>query len=210
MRRDWVQWHRDYEDAGSSLARRRAVVQRELRSALDQVRTGGELRLVSLCAGDGGDVLPVLAERAEHIRALLVELDPRLSDRARAAAAARQLDVEVRTADAGTTDSVADFVPAHVLLLCGVFGNITLDDARRTIETLPGLLASGGVVIWTRGRRDDGTDPSRTVDELFAGAGFTRLSLTAPDDVPFRVGVHRRATTAAEPPPPATRIFTFV
>jgi hypothetical protein len=209
---DWVRWHQEYEDVGSSLARRRRVVQRNLRTALSEVAADrdGEMRLISICAGDGGDVLPVLAGRP-FIRALLVELDRQLSDRARRTAAEFGLSrVEIRTADAGATDVLLDFVPAHVVLACGVFGNITFDDARRTITTLPQLLAPGGIVIWTRGRADDGTDPSVRLCDVFSDLGFTRLSLTAPGDARFRVGMHRLDTAAADPPPPGTRMFGFV
>jgi hypothetical protein len=212
MSTDWVRWHREYEDAGSSLARRRRVVQRELRTALAEVSADpdGEVRLISICAGDGGDVLPVLAGRP-FIRALLVELDQQLSDRARRTAAELGLSaVEIRTADAGTTDVLADFAPAHVVLACGVFGNITLDDARRTITTLPRLLTPGGIVIWTRGRADDGSDPSVGLCETFGDLGFSRLSFTAPGDARFRVGMHRLDAAAGGPPPPGTRMFRFV
>jgi len=150
--KDWVAWHRDYEDPSSSLARRLEVVQRELRTALALTRPAdGESRLLSICAGDGRDVLPVLAERGRDVRALLVELDPLLCERARSSAAELGLTgVEIRTGDAGVTDAYRGFTPAHVVLACGVFGNITVEDGRQTVAALPSLL---------RGRRDRDLDP---------------------------------------------------
>ena len=64
MTRDWLQWHEQYDSPGSPLARRLQVVQRDLRQALiDAPRDeDGACRLVSMCAGEGRDVLPVLAE----------------------------------------------------------------------------------------------------------------------------------------------------
>ncbi len=114
MSKDWVAWHRDYEDPSSSLARRLEVVQRELRTALALTRPAdGESRLLSICAGDGRDVLPVLAERGRDVRALLVELDPLLCERARSSAAELGLTgVEIRTGDAGVTDAYRGFTPA--------------------------------------------------------------------------------------------------
>jgi hypothetical protein len=144
--KDWVAWHRDYEDPSSSLARRLQVVRSELRTALGLARPAdGELRLISICAGDGRDALPVLAEGGRDVRALLVELDPVLCERARSTAAQLGLTgVEVQTRDAGVIDSYPEFTPAHVVLACGVFGNITVRDARHTIAALPNCSPSAG------------------------------------------------------------------
>lgn len=44
-------------------------------------------------------------------------------------------------------------VPADLLPLCGIFGNIIDDDVERTVRAVPSLLAAGGTVIWTRSTR---------------------------------------------------------
>ena len=214
VEKDWVRWHRDYDQPGSSLARRLKVVQHELDCALSAAQPdGGELQLISMCAGDGRDVLPVLVARdAPVVRALLVELDVGLADRARATAAQLGLpSVEVVTADAGCADVYVDVAPAHVVLACGVFGNISLDDTRRTVAALPSLLAPGGVVIWTRGRGEDDIDPIQRIRELFAERGYTEVSYAAPHDARFRVGSHRLASPLADLRPLSNglRMFTF-
>jgi hypothetical protein len=213
---DWIRWHQDYDVANSSLARRLEVVQRDLRRALGEAPRGegGVRRLVSICAGDGRDVLPVLAEhdRGRDIRALLIELDPTLSHRARATATDLGLsEVEVQSADAGATDTYQQVEPAHLVMACGVFGNITVNDVRRTIAALPALLVTGGIVIWTRGRPDTGPDPSLQVRGCFAEHGFTELSFTSPTDARFRVGMHQLAAHPAHAPSltPGARMFTF-
>ena len=192
---DWLDWHREYADPSSSLSRRRRVVQGYLRGILAGLEPTAEpIRLLSMCAGDGGDVLPVLAalRSGPAVRALLVELDPELAGRARAQASQLGLaEVRVRTADAGRSASYAELVPAHIVLACGVFGNIEPADVRRTVGALPGLLCPGGWVIWTRGRGADGTDASQWVRKLFAERGFAELGFSAPDDAKFRVGLHR-------------------
>jgi hypothetical protein len=212
--KDWVQWHRDYDEPDSSLARRLAVVRANLRRGLAELSTepGEQPRLISICAGDGRDVLPVLADPGRRpVRALLVELDPALADRARARAAELGLSaVEVHIGDAGLSDPYTAIAPVHVVLACGVFGNITVDDARRTIAALPRLLTVGGIAIWTRGRHEDGPDPSLALRDTFTGQGFTELSFTAPADARFRVGMHRRDASSPNPPlPPGLRLFTF-
>ena len=217
MTRDWVRWHQDYESPKSSLARRLRVVRRELRRALTDAPSGvdGSRYLVSMCAGDGRDVLPVLAEqdRGRGVRAVLVELDPVLAQRARTTADELGLaGVEVRTADAGTTDVYLDWPRAQLLLVCGVFGNVPVEDVRRTIASLPCLLAAGGIVIWTRGRAGDAHDPSLDIRTCFTDHGFAELSFTSPADATFRVGMHQLAGRSADRPPlqPGTRLFRFV
>jgi hypothetical protein len=217
MAKDWVQWHRTYDDPNSSLSRRLEVVRRDLRRAL-AVAPGdedGAQRLISLCAGDGRDVLPILAEidSFHRVAALLVELDPTLSERARTTARKLGLRaVEVRTADAGVTDPYREAAPAHVVLACGVFGNVSAEDADRTISALPSLLTTGGIVIWTRGRGGDGIDRSLGIRGSFLSAGFRELSFTALDNDRVRVGMHQLEAKpdALQPPDRGTRLFTFV
>jgi hypothetical protein len=200
---DWLRWHDAYGAPSSSLSRRLEVVRREFRHAL----ASADVRsAISMCAGDGRDVLPELA--GSSVPALLVELDPTLAGRARSAAADLGLtSVTVRTEDAGSLESYRDTPPADVLLACGVFGNISVEDARRTVTALPVLLADDAVVIWTRGRGDDGPDAALGIRALFSGNGFTEVRYTSPADARFRVGVHRltRRTGAR----PIRRLFSF-
>ncbi len=219
MARDWHEWYGNYDDPTSSLSRRLGVVRDQLGLTLDAMTRSDsvDLKLISMCAGDGRDTLPVLASGHQTVRAVLVELDVQLSANARRAAAELGLDrVEVRTTDAGLTDAYAGAGPADVLLACGVFGNITDADVARTITAMPMLLAPGGRVIWTRGRRAhdhdpsevDG-DPSEHVRVVFDAAGFEEVAFVRPDDAGFRVGVHR-FTGPAEPFGAGRRMFTFV
>ena len=196
MNRDWRAWHDDYDDPASSLSRRLEVVRAQLAAVLAQAT--GPVRLLSLCAGDGRDTLPVLAASSVPVSGVLVELDPALADAARASATSLGLDdVEVRTGDAGTTSCCAGAVPADVLMACGIFGNVTDTDVARTVATLPSLLAFGAHVIWTRGCRlpQDPTraagDPSEMVRRLFVDTGFAEVAFVRPDDATYRVGLHR-------------------
>ena len=84
-RTDWVAWHQPYADPSSPLSRRRRTVQRHVGDWLDGLPgSGPPARLVSACAGDGRDVLEVLAARpdARSLDVLLVELDDRLATNA--------------------------------------------------------------------------------------------------------------------------------
>lgn len=203
--RNWAAWHDRYDDQGSALARRLVEVQRLLGVALDQAPPAG-ITLISVCAGQGRDVLGVLSNhhRGGDVRALLVEWDKQNVEVARKRAAAFS-EVDVRQADAGATDAFIGFVPADVILICGVFGHITDDDIETTISALPGLCAERASVIWTRHRGE--RDPTPAIREWFEHAGFVEKECATPPGTEFSVGLHRfgGAPHAYE----SRRMFTF-
>ncbi|MGI8983392.1 MAG: SAM-dependent methyltransferase [Acidimicrobiales bacterium] len=204
--RDWLDWHGDYDRAGSRLALRLEAVQAQVAGALDRAAPG-PLKVVSMCAGQGRDLLGVLAghPRCSDVEARLVELDPRNVERARAAA--RHAGVEVVEGDASTTSAYEGAVPADVVLVCGVFGHASDDDIRRIVEHLPTLCGPGATVIWTRGGHERDLRPAIRV--WFADAGFEEMAFTAADAGGWGVGAHR---LVAEPRPfeAGVRLFTFL
>lgn len=204
---DWQRWHDDYDRPGSQLARRLQAVQSEVRAVLD-ASPPGSIRVVSLCAGQGRDLLEVLAEhpRRDDVQARLVELDPHIAALAEARARAAGLDrVEVVTADAALTDCYRDVVPADLVLACGIFGNITDEDIERTIDVLTQLCRNGGTVIWTRHR--GAPDRVPRICEWFAAQGFELQWLSDPE-AGFGVGAHRFIGEPRELVP-GLRMFTF-
>src|SRR5579863_3504017 len=95
---DWAAWHSAYDDPSSLLTARLRCVQAHLADAVDRA-PAGRISLVSLCAGQGRDVIGVLPDhpRRDDVHAVLVEADERIAGPAREAAAARGLaQVEVR------------------------------------------------------------------------------------------------------------------
>jgi hypothetical protein len=206
--RDWAEWHAAYDDPTSTLARRLATVRARITDALDAV-SPGPVRVVSVCAGQGRDLLGVLPDhpRAADVSARLVELDPRNVAAARVAAAEAGLTgVDVVEGDAALTDSYAGAVPADLVLVCGVFGNVTDADVARTVGALPAFTAAGGVVVWTRHRRPPDLVPA--IDAWFATHGFVPVWLSDPG-AGYGVGVHR-FTGTPQPLPAGERLFTFV
>lgn len=206
---DWVDWHGPYADPESPLSRRLAVVQRHIRASLSGC-VSAVPRVISLCAGDGRDLLDVLAEERgpRDVRARLIELDPGLAASARARAAAAQLDsVEVICDDAAMTDLYVDAVPAELVLVCGVFGNIGDADVQRTIAGLPRLCANAATVVWTRHRRAPDLTPK--IRDWFAAAGFQERAFDSPGPNAWSVGAH---VFHGDPEPLVlgTRLFTFV
>ena len=171
----WVGWHDRYDRQGGVMGQRLALVQAQIRCFLGE-RRDEELRAISICAGDGRDLLGVLASQPESkVHARLLELDERnvASARRRATDAGRR-DVEVVCADASNTDAYVGAAPADLVLVCGVFGNVTADDIRRTIGTLPQLCAPNAWVVWTRHRGNPDLTPS--IRSWFADEGFVERS----------------------------------
>ncbi|MGS2614702.1 methyltransferase domain-containing protein [Micromonospora sp. LZ34] len=208
MTKDWYAWHEDYDEPGSPLSRRLAELRARIGEALDSARPG-PLRAVSLCAGQGRDLIPVLAAhpRRDDVTARLVELDPRNAEVARASAAAVGLTgVEVVVGDAARTDAYADLAPADLVLVCGVFGNVAEADIRRTVRHCAALCATGGTVFWTRHRREPDLVP--TICDWFAEEGFVPVSVSSPADG-VGVGVHR-FRGESRPLPPGVTMFEFV
>jgi len=146
---------------------------------------------VSVCAGQGHDLLGVLAARddADRVRATLLEHDA--GNVARAQSAVRLADlrqVEIVQADAGELSTYDGLVPADLVLLAGVFGNISDADVRRTIGALPQLCARRHRPL-TRTRRDPDLTPA--VRRWLQDEGFGEQALLAPADMLFCLGVHR-------------------
>ena len=184
----WVEWHEGYQQPGNSLSRRLEVVKKRLSAALDQL--GPSPTILSLCSGDGRDVIGALSDYPSPIgRVVLVEVDQDLAERARTAAEAHKLTkVEVRCKDAGATQSFVDVVPVDVLLLCGIFGNIDHSAVKRVVEFVPSLVRIGGYVIWTRG----GSEPDRRrgIRNWFAEVGIEELAFDGAPE-PYGVGLNR-------------------
>ena len=214
---DWVDWHAGYDDPASALTARLRRVRMHLSQAIDQA-PAGLVRLVSLCAGQGHDVIGVLPghARRDDVAAVLVESQPHNAELARRHAAAAGLRrVDVRQADASRAEHFADALPADILLLCGIFGNISTSDIQHTVSAAPGLCSAGATVIWTRHRRQPDLTPQ--VRAWFISAGFDEVAFDALDAGAWSgVGVNRlraagpgRLRAAGPGPWPDRPLFTF-
>lgn len=205
---DWAAWHDGYDDPGSVLAGRLAAVRQVIRDTLDGL-PAGPVRAISMCAGQGRDLLGALAThpRRYDVRARLVELDPRNAAAAEEGARRAGLDgVEVVRGDAGLMRHYRDVAPADLVLACGVFGNLTDADVLRTVEACAQLCREDGTVVWTRHRRPPDLVP--VIGDWFSARGFEQVYVSDPA-AGFGVGAHR-LRHPPRPPQSADRIFTFV
>jgi SAM-dependent methyltransferase len=206
--RDYEQWHRHYDDPSSNLSWRLRTVQRHIEHTLD--RCPGPIRVLSACSGDGRDLLEVLARRddADRVTATLVEVHPGIAARAREAAVGTSAQAEVRTRDAGNTDAYLGAVPADLVLLVGIFGNISDGDVHTTVATAAQLCGPGATLIWSRGRHDG--DRNDVILSWFATAGFVELDYDTRDTGSRpAIGVMRYAGLA-QPLAGGHHLFTFL
>jgi hypothetical protein len=207
--RDYVEWHKAYEDPASALSWRLRTVQGYIADALD-ARTG-PVRILSLCAGEGRDVIDLLTQRSDaaRVHATLVEVHPGIAGSARARAESAGLSgIEVRTADAGLTNSLEGAVPADIVLLVGIFGNISDDDIEQTIAVSPQFCNAGATVVWSRGR--EASDRNDAIRAWFAAHGFAEIDY-ATLDAAYRPALGAfRFEGQAQPLVPDRKFFTFL
>jgi SAM-dependent methyltransferase len=207
--RDYAAWHDHYDRPGSALHLRLLVVQDLIASALDELPPG-PVKVISMCAGQGRDLIGVARRhrRGGDLAGILVEADPRNVAVAREGIEQAGLDgLTVIDGDAGDSGSYAGAVPADLVLACGIFGNVSDEDIRRTVGFIPALCAPGAWVIWTRATRDDGI--LTTIQDWSAEAGFRPRALVVGEGDLFGVGA---AVLTAPPSPyrPDVALFTFV
>ena len=155
------------------------------------------------------NLLQVLERRddADRVSATLIEADPRNAARAgQHVRRAGLANIEVRCTDAGVASAYAGAVPADLVLLCGIFGNISDADVHRTVAAVPRLCAPDATVVWTRHREE----PDLT---LASAVGWRACreeqEFVAPDHGIWSVGVHR-FRGRSQPLEDDRGLFTFV
>jgi hypothetical protein len=136
-------------------------------------------------------------------------MDPALVGFARARADAAGVGNRVRIVegDAALARWYAEQVPADLVLVCGVFGNISAADITATVHALSSFCRPGSHVVWTRHRRPPDATPAIRAD--FAAAGFSEVAFEAPEETVMTVGLHRFDGVTA-PFDPARHLFDFV
>lgn len=206
--RDYVAWHDAYQDRTSALSTRLRHVQQAITEHYE--RTTGPVRVMSSCAGQGDDIFGVLRDHPEwreRTTGTLIELLEPNAAVARERIDSLGVDLQVHVGDASTTDAYADAVPADLVLLVGIMGNISADDIHRLVATAPQFCSPGATVIWTRG--DQQPDLGPQIRDWFREAGFTELAYRDRlEGTSMRVGVEQLAREP-EPLRPGVRLFTF-
>jgi hypothetical protein len=193
MNKNWIRFH-DLYDTWSPLQSRLRIVREHVASAITAA-PAGPVRILSLCAGDGRDLLGVLIDhpRCAKVHACLVENSAELV--ARGDAMLRQLDLPATVrflhADATRADTYLAIAPADIVIAAGVFGNLSHESARRLVRSLRSLCNTEGTVIWTHKTRDRADEYTvALLLQFFRDNGFRQQTLANTDPPGFLVAAH--------------------
>ncbi len=210
MPKDWLEWH-DLYNSEAKLQQRLEIVREYISYSLDNAPTGN-IQIVSLCAGDGRDLLGTLANhpRAKDVYARLVEINPQLVERGRESIESLGLtkQIEFINGDATASANYVGAVPADIVIVCGIFGNLADEnELNRLLGNLSFLSKKGAFVLWTRGHFN-GVPYSDTVRKYFREFGFEEVNfkLTATGDM--GIGIHRYLGENL-PTPKEEQLFVF-
>lgn len=193
MPKNWFEWH-DLYQTEIRLQQRLEIVREYLARSLDALPPG-RIQIVSACAGDGRDVVGTLTNhvRKADVHARLVELNPQLVQRGWVTVTEAGLtqQIEFVNGDATLSDNYAGAVPADIVVVCGIFGNLADEAAlQQLIGNLKYLAKPGTFVAWTRGNRGD-IIYSDIARQNLKAANFAEVDfrLTATGDM--GVGLHQ-------------------
>ncbi|HEY9892772.1 MAG TPA: class I SAM-dependent methyltransferase [Candidatus Sericytochromatia bacterium] len=193
MSKDWFAWHDNYRTRPRM--RQRLQIVREYISTSINECPPGKITVISVCAGDSRDLIGTLFNhpRASDVYGRLVEIDSRLVEGGRSAAASAGLDeqLEFICGDATLSSVYQGFVPADLVLLCGVFGNVPETELPRLIQSLQYLCRTNGLMIWTRDLVTDGEHRLATIRERLQEAAFEEVSFKMTPTGNMGVGMHR-------------------
>jgi Putative methyltransferase len=164
--------------------KRLAAVQSHLAGCLDVAAARGSVKLLSMCAGDGRDVIGVLRshELRQNVSACLVELNGKsvALGIGRAREAGLEKSVSFVHGDATTFATYQHIAPADIVLVCGVWGHVRAGDRGQLVSSLASLCRAGGAVVWSRGV-SQGMRRLHAIQSLFAESLWEteRLSVTS-------------------------------
>lgn len=205
---NWDTWHLRYDEV-PRLQERLRVVQGHIVEAIHALAPG-PVRLLSLCAGDGRDVLGALRDHPRRDDVVATLLDTHEPSLQRGRAMAEDLPVRFVCADATVAKNLEGSVPTDVLVLSGVLGHVRPGDVEALAHRLPSLVRPGGFFIWNRrlALRGGNERVARLLD-LLSGVGFIEREFLTTSADGYAAGLSR-FSGAGLPFDPRGRLFEFV
>ena len=209
---DWNAWYKQYENLPSLQARLR-LVREQIVAALDACPPG-PIQVVSICAGDGRDVIGAVQNHPRRNDVTAVLLDTHAESIARGQTLAEQAglgrQLQFRESDAAFTGNYAGSVPADIVLLSGFLGHLRPGDVPGLIGSLPMFTRHGGWAVWSRHWViNEGSTQVPAIRELFRRANYEEVQFASASPEGFAVGRSRFAGRS-EPLDPARVLFQFV
>jgi hypothetical protein len=210
MPKDWYEWH-DLYNTEPILQQRLEIVREYIAYSLNALPDGA-IRVVSVCAGDGRDLLGTLKNhpRAKDVSARLVEINSNLVERGRATIESLGLakQIEFINGDATLATNYVGAVPADIAIACGVLGHVAEKiELNRLINNLSFLSKKGAFFIWTRGH-SDGIFYSDNVRKILSASGFEEVNFKLTATGNMAVGIHRYLGENL-PQPKEQQLFVF-
>jgi hypothetical protein len=205
----WSGWpEKAYQRQGYQ--RRLRVVQEHLAECLD-VAPPGAVKVLSMCAGDGRDVIGVVQShpRRNDVSAWLVELNRQSVDLGLHYTTHAGLEKSLRfvNEDATVYTTYKYIAPADIVLVCGVWGHVPPPERGGLVQAAAALTRAGGSVIWTRGV-SKGMSRFDEIDSLFAEPAWEKVRVSFTADKSWAVATHRYRGPAQELPADG-QIFHF-
>ena len=189
---------------------RLSAVQEHLAECLDTAPPG-PVHIISICAGDGRDVIGVLEShpRRDDVSAWLVESNEQSVDFGIRRAQSAGLERTVNFVNEDATDYVTyrNMAPADIVLVCGVWGHVPTPERKPLVRAIASLCKPNGVVIWTRGV-SKGLAQLREIQSHFVGPSWEEVRLHLTPDKWWGVASHRYYGPPVERPE-SGRIFNF-
>jgi hypothetical protein len=171
----------------------------------------GPVRVLSLCAGDGRDVIGGLGShpRRTDVTAWLIESNRQsVALGVRQAASARlEKAVNFLCGDATAYAAYKNITPADIVLLCGVWGHVRADERELLVRAVASLCKPGGSVIWTRGVLPD-TTRLQQIQLHFAALPWEEVRVSITSDHRWAVATYRYSGPPRELPR-SGRLFRF-
>jgi hypothetical protein len=210
MTKDWFAWHDNYRTR-PRMRQRLQIVREYLANCLNACPSG-KIQVISVCAGDSRDLTGTLYDhpRTADVQARLVEIDERLVECGRTAAEAAGLgeQLEFIQGDATISSVYEGAVPAAIVLLCGVIGNIPEEELPGLMETLTYLCKPEAFLIWTRDLFEDGENRLASVRAMLQNSRFEEVNFRMTLTGNMGVGTHRYLGQTL-PLPKDKQLFVF-
>jgi len=189
---DWVKWHQLYETEPSRMFRLK-LVEQHLSDCINDIPAGA-FKAVSICAGDGRDIIGALSghSRRKDAWVRLVETDQNLVEAGREAVGSAGLaeQMEFLLGDATMTSAYSGMAPADLVVACGVFGNVREQQLSQLVGHLPQLCQAGAYVVWTHYLSSTGMRRIELIRGFLRAAGFIERQMDFSDQAGHLVATH--------------------
>jgi hypothetical protein len=205
---NWKEWHSQY-DRCEVMQSRLATVRQTIEQCL-RLLPPGRQRILSVCAGDGRDIIPLIAQspRRSDFRGVLVEQDAALVKAGQELIDAHELGryLTFLQADATAPAIYAERIPCDLVLAAGVFGNLLPRDFDMFVRALGAFLKTDGYLVWTRNRVvSNGHREIPRIRQTLQSHGF--VECYHHDITDYIVACHQYQHETL--PLPDTKLFTF-